>query len=127
MQSNVFLRLGSASAFLAVMLGAFGAHGLKTVLTPEMLSVWQTGVSYQMWHAMGLVLIALLQQSSPFAKLLHWAGCLMSAGIVLFSGSLYSLALTQIKALGIITPIGGVCFLSAWCLIFFYSLKKRLP
>ena len=105
--------------------GAFGAHGLKAIISPEMLVVYQTGVTYQMWHALGLILIALLQQQSPTAKLLTWAAYLMLMGIVLFSGSLYALAILDIKALGMITPFGGVCFLIAWLLVAVYAVKKK--
>lgn len=119
-----FLSFGAAAAGLAVGLGAFGAHGLKTVLSAEMLAVWQTAVTYQMWHALALILVALLLQNRN-DKLLHRAGWLFIAGIALFSGSLYGLALSNLKWLGMITPIGGVCFLAAWSLITFSSLKKH--
>ena len=123
MQQTLFL--GAICALTGVAFGAFGAHSLKTIISPEMLTVYQTGVSYQMWHALGLILVALLQQPSPSAKLLSWAGNLMFTGIVLFSGSLYALAILDIKALGIITPFGGVCFLSAWLLVAVYAIKKK--
>ncbi|MFI3218438.1 MAG: DUF423 domain-containing protein [Methylococcales bacterium] len=123
MQTTLFL--GALCAFTGVAFGAFGAHGLKTIISPEMLVVYQTGVTYQMWHALGLITIALLQQSSPAAKLLIWAANLMFIGIVLFSGSLYALAILDIKALGMITPFGGVCFLIAWGLVAVYAVKKK--
>ena len=119
------LLLGALCAFTGVAFGAFGAHGLKAIISPEMLVVYQTGVTYQMWHALGLITIALLQQSSPAAKLLIWASNLMFIGILLFSGSLYALAILDIKALGIITPFGGVCFLIAWVLVAVYAVKKK--
>jgi uncharacterized membrane protein YgdD (TMEM256/DUF423 family) len=119
------LLLGALSALTGVAFGAFGAHGLKTIISPEMLAVYQTGVTYQMWHALGLILVALLQQPSPTAKLLTAATYLMFTGIVLFSGSLYALAILDIKALGMITPFGGVCFLIAWLLIAVYAVKKK--
>lgn len=123
MQQTLFL--GALCALTGVAFGAFGAHGLKAMLSPEMLAVYQTGVTYQMWHALGLILLALLQQQSPTAKLLSWASRLMFTGIVLFSGSLYALAILDIKELGIITPFGGVCFLSAWLLVAVYAVKKK--
>ena len=123
MQTTLFL--GALCAFTGVAFGAFGAHGLKAILSPEMLTVYQTGVTYQMWHALGLILVALLQQSSPTAKLLIWASHLMFIGILLFSGSLYALAILDIKALGIITPFGGGCFLIAWVLVAVYAVKKK--
>ena len=122
-----FLSFGTASAGLAVGFGAFGAHGLKAVLSADMLAVWQTGVNYQMWHSLGLILVSLLLQSAPNAKQLHWAGGLMLLGMVLFSGSLYGLALTQLNSLGIITPLGGICFLAAWSLVTLFSLTKHQP
>lgn len=122
MKTN-FLFLGALSACIGVGMGAFGAHGLKTLLSPEMLAVYQTGVTYQMWHALGLIGIALLIRQTPESGLLHWAGWLMFAGIALFSGSLYLLTLTQSRWLGMITPIGGVGFLTAWILIAVFALK----
>ena len=123
MQST--LLLGALSALTGVAFGAFGAHGLKTLLSTEMFTVYQTGVTYQMWHAIGLITIALLQQQNPDAKLLAWAGRLMFLGILLFSGSLYALAILDIKALGMITPFGGVCFLIAWLLVAVYAVKQK--
>ncbi|MDO9268558.1 MAG: DUF423 domain-containing protein [Methylobacter sp.] len=117
----VFLLLGALSALIGVGMGAFGAHGLKAVISPEMLTVYQTGVTYQMWHALGLIGVALLHQQMPGSKLLHWAGWLMFAGILLFSGSLYALALLNHTWLGMITPFGGVCFLTAWLLIALFA------
>ncbi|MDP2903883.1 MAG: DUF423 domain-containing protein [Methylovulum sp.] len=120
-----FLLLGALSALTGIGLGAFGAHGLKAILTPELLAVYQTGVTYQMWHALGLILIALLCQHAPASKLLDWAGGLMFAGILMFSGSLYLLALLNQKWLGMITPIGGVSFLTAWLLIAIFATQAR--
>ena len=116
--------LAALSAFTGVALGAFGAHGLRKLLTPEMLQVYKTGVDYQMWHALALGLIATWVSQAQPSKLLHWAGCLMFAGIVLFSGSLYLLAVSNIKWLGMITPIGGVAFLGAWLLVIIFALNK---
>jgi uncharacterized membrane protein YgdD (TMEM256/DUF423 family) len=121
--ASIFLLLGALSAFTGVGFGAFGAHGLKTVISSEMLAVYQTGVSYQMWHALGLIGIALLHQQTPSSKLLHWAGCFMFSGILLFSGSLYSLAIFNLTGLGMITPFGGLCFLTAWLLITIFAAK----
>lgn len=119
-----FLLLGALSALIGVGMGAFGAHGLKTVISPEMLAVYQTGVTYQMYHALGLIGIALINQQAPDSKLLHWAGRLMFTGILLFSGSLYLLVFLNLKWLGMITPIGGVCFLTAWLLITIFAAKN---
>ncbi len=118
---SIFLSLGALSALIGVGMGAFGAHGLKTIISPEMLTVYQTGVTYQMYHALGLIGVALIHRQAPGSKLLHWAGWLMFAGILLFSGSLYALALLNHTWLGIITPFGGVCFLAAWLLIALFA------
>lgn len=109
--SSPLLLLGSINAFLAVALGAFGAHGLKSVLTSEALQTWNTAVQYHFFHALGLLVIALLVEKLPGALTAGW---IMLAGIVLFSGSLYVLSVSGIKILGAITPFGGVCFLVAW-------------
>lgn len=121
---SVFLFLGTTCAFLGVVFGAFGAHSLKTAISPELLAVYQTGVTYQMWHAFGLIAIALMQQHDAQSKLLKWAGALMFLGIVLFSGSLYLLAILDLPTLGKITPLGGVSFLIAWSLLIIFSGKK---
>jgi uncharacterized membrane protein YgdD (TMEM256/DUF423 family) len=119
-----FLFLGAMSAFFGVGLGAFGAHGLKTLLTPDMLAIYQTGVQYHLWHALGLIAIAVVRQQAPCSKLLAWSGGFMFAGILIFSGSLYLLAVLNQRWLGMITPIGGVCFLTAWLLLAIFALKK---
>lgn len=102
--------------FVAVAAGAFGAHGLRGILSPEMLSVWHTSVMYHLIHGLGLLLIAALMPRLGEAALSK-AGTLMLTGIVLFSGSLYLLALTDLKLIGIITPFGGVAFLVSWAWI----------
>lgn len=99
---------GSIAALLAVVFGAFGAHALKARVTPDLLAVFQTGVQYHFYHALGLILVGILAASLPAA------GWLMLAGIVIFSGSLYVMALTGQRWLGMITPIGGVAFIFAW-------------
>jgi uncharacterized membrane protein YgdD (TMEM256/DUF423 family) len=121
---SVFLFLGALSALIGVGMGAFGAHGLKSIISPEMLAVYQTGVTYQMWHALGLIGIAAIHQQAPASKLLRWAGWLMFIGILLFSGSLYLLVLLNLNWLGMITPIGGVSFLTAWLLITVFAAKN---
>jgi uncharacterized membrane protein YgdD (TMEM256/DUF423 family) len=121
---SCFLLLGAISALIGVGMGAFGAHGLKAVLSPELLTVYQTGVTYQMWHALGLIGIAFMRQQVPQSRLLLWAGWLMFIGILIFSGSLYLLALLNLKWLGMITPLGGVNFIIAWLLIAIFAAKK---
>jgi len=116
---------GAVYAFLSVAIGAFGAHALKSVLTEQYAKVWETGVQYQMFHAIGLIVIGILMSKSLIgpSSLLSRAGILMFIGVILFSGSLYVLAITQIKVLGAITPIGGVLFLVAWLLVILAALK----
>ncbi len=101
-------------AFLAVALGAFGAHGLKHLISPQALALWHTAVQYQMFHALALLLIGLLARFLPDSRMPGRAARAMIAGIVLFSGSLYALALTGIGKLGMITPFGGMAFLLGW-------------
>ena len=100
-----------------VALGAFGAHGLKSKVVPEMLTVWNTAVQYHLAHALGLLLIGILYHLMPDASLIKVAGWAILLGIILFSGSLYVLVLTGVKPLGIITPLGGVAFLIGWLLL----------
>jgi len=114
---KLFILLGSLNALIGVALGAFGAHGLKTKVAPDMLTVWNTAVQYHLIHALGLLLIGILYHLMPDAPLIKTAGWSILLGIVLFSGSLYALVLTGIKPLGIITPFGGVAFLLGWLLI----------
>jgi uncharacterized membrane protein YgdD (TMEM256/DUF423 family) len=114
---KIFVIVGSLSAFLGVALGAFGAHGLKTKITPDMLTVWQTGVQYHLIHALGLILIGILCHLMPDAALARTAGWLLVAGSILFSGSLYVMVLTGVRALGMVTPLGGVAFLAGWLLL----------
>ncbi len=113
-------RLGAAAMFLAVALGAFGAHGLRQRLTPEMLSVFEVGVRYHVYHAFALFAVAWISIRNP-GTLAQTSGWAFVVGIVLFSGSLYLLALTGTKWLGAITPLGGVAFLVGWVLLFLAS------
>jgi uncharacterized membrane protein YgdD (TMEM256/DUF423 family) len=118
---KTFLLLGAVAAFLAVAFGAFGAHGLRGRLTPEMLAVFQTGVQYHMYHALGLILVAgIMGRMSGW--LVQTAGWCFVAGIVLFSGSLYLLAITGVTILGAITPIGGLFFLIGWAFLAFAAI-----
>jgi uncharacterized membrane protein YgdD (TMEM256/DUF423 family) len=114
---KTFVVLGSLSAFAGVALGAFGAHGLKTRVTPEMLTVWQTGVLYHLIHAVGLLLVGILSYLMPESAMVRNAGWAISVGILLFSGSLYALVLSGVKPLGMITPFGGIAFLVGWLLL----------
>ncbi|TMH71046.1 MAG: DUF423 domain-containing protein [Betaproteobacteria bacterium] len=114
--AKLFLTAGGLAALAAVVLGAFGAHALKSRLSAEMLALWHTGVEYHVYHALGLLAVGLVATQLPESALLKWSGWLMLAGIVLFSGSLYALALSGERWLGAITPIGGLGFLAAWAL-----------
>lgn len=122
---SFYILIGAILAFLAVAFGAFGAHALKDVLTDHYATVYETAVQYQMFHAVGLILIGILMSKSLFGPipLLSRAGMIMLIGTIVFSGSLYVLAVTQIKVLGAITPIGGVLFLIAWVLVMFAAVK----
>ncbi len=113
---KTFLLLGALFGFIGVALGAFGAHGLRGRLSPEMLAVFETGVRYQMYHTLAL-LVAGLVAARFGGWLVHAAGWFFVAGIVLFSGSLYVLALTGVTVLGAITPFGGLAFLIGWALL----------
>ncbi|MTT30941.1 DUF423 domain-containing protein [Terrilactibacillus sp. BCM23-1] len=122
---KLFIVLGAIFSFLSVAFGAFGAHILKEKLSEHALSIFQTGVQYQMMHALGLILIGILASkviNGP-SQSLHWAGILMALGIVVFSGSLYVLSTTGIGILGAITPIGGVLFLISWFLVILAFLR----
>jgi len=110
---KTFMLIGSVAALIGVGFGAFGAHGLRGRLSPEMLAVFETGVRYQMYHAFALLITALALARFD-GWLLRTAGWLFTAGIVLFSGSLYALALSGVTVLGAITPLGGVAFLAGW-------------
>lgn len=109
-----FLISGAVAMALAVALGAFGAHGLKSRLTEEMLTIFETGIQYHFYHAIGLLILGLVAQYLPDSGLLEWSGWLMIFGIIIFSGSLYILSITGSRWLGAITPIGGLCFIASW-------------
>lgn len=120
-----FLIAGALNALLSVAFGAFGAHLLEGRVADKYLDTWQTAVQYQMFHSIGLMVVAILMSSSLLGSLgsLNWAGYLMLAGIIIFSGSLYVLSLTGISVLGAITPIGGVAFIAAWVMIVIAAVK----
>jgi uncharacterized membrane protein YgdD (TMEM256/DUF423 family) len=110
------VRLGALAMAFGVALGAFGAHGLRDRLTPDLLAVYETGVRYHLVHALGLFVAAWLAGEDE-TRTARIAGLLLVVGILLFSGSLYLLALTGVRALGAITPFGGIAWLAAWVLI----------
>jgi uncharacterized membrane protein YgdD (TMEM256/DUF423 family) len=120
---RLFFLFGAISAFVAVAAGAFGAHGLKSRLSAEMLAIFETGVRYQMFHAIGLFVAAWAASRYPGAAA-NWSGWLFVAGTILFSGSLYALSLTEIRWLGAITPLGGLAFLAGWLCLAWACLKN---
>lgn len=122
--AKIFLFSGSAAAFLGVALGAFGAHALKSKLSAEMLAIYQTGVHYHLVHALGLILVGILAERTGNSALVSWAGWLLLAGIIIFSGSLYALSISGVRALGAITPIGGLSFLAGWALLAVAALRQ---
>ncbi len=115
------LLAGSIFAFFAVAFGAFGAHGLKNILDEYSLGIWQTAVSYQFLHALGLVFLSTLEKN----PLLQWVSRFFCLGIFFFSGSLYLLALTGTKWLGAITPLGGLLFLLGWVFMAIFAWKRK--
>lgn len=118
---RTFLLVGALSGFFAVALGAFGAHGLRARLSADMLTVFETGVRYHMYHTLALLAIAAAIARLGDARLLVVAGWLFTGGIVVFSGSLYLLAVTGTASLGAVTPIGGVLFLAGWAALALFA------
>jgi uncharacterized membrane protein YgdD (TMEM256/DUF423 family) len=123
--SRQALSLAVINGFLVVTFGAFGAHVLEEKISADMLDVFNTGVQYHMFHVVALIATALLGVVSEKAGKLFWCNALFLAGIILFSGSLYVLALTGITWLGMITPVGGVAFLGGWVLLFIEITSVR--
>lgn len=123
--ARTFLFLGSLAAGLAVMMGAFGAHAFRAHIGPELISAYRTGVEYHFYHALGLLAVALAAHRLPSSRFIRWAGWSMLLGIVLFSGSLYGLALSGTGWLGAVTPFGGLAFLIGWALLAFGAVKGR--
>lgn len=121
--AQLALLTGAAYGFLGVAFGAFGAHALKARLSAEMLSVWKTAVEYQLYHALALLLVGLIATQRPSIAISNAALC-FAVGVLMFSGSLYVLALSGVRWLGAITPLGGVLLLIAWALLFWAVLKQ---
>ncbi len=111
--NRLFVASGAVLLAIAVSLGAFGAHALRARLSPEMMQVYKTGIEYHFYHALGLLLVGLLGKYLQSAWY-QWSGWLLMGGVVIFSGSLYLLAVTGTRGLGVITPLGGLAFLSGW-------------
>ncbi|MBE7526440.1 MAG: DUF423 domain-containing protein [Burkholderiales bacterium] len=123
--SRIFLALGAVNAFLCVALGALGSHGLKSVLTANMLANFQIGVQYHFYHAIGMRLVGLTMERLPQVRALKFSGMLMMAGIVLFSGTLYIVSLTGWRGMGIVAPLGGSSFMVGWLLLAYAVWKNK--
>ena len=119
---RLWIGLGALYGFLAVALGAFGAHALKARLSADMLAVWRTVVEYHFYHALALLMLGLVARQMP-SPAINAGGVCFAAGVLLFSGSLYALALSGIRVLGAITPLGGLLFLAGWALLGYAVLK----
>jgi len=124
--TKLLLILAAANGFIAVSLGAFGAHGLEQMLTEDSLDTFQTGVEYHMYHSLALIGTATLAIQFPKEKLLRLSGFLFLLGILFFSGSLYTLVLSEFRWLGAITPVGGVFFLAAWAGLLRCAFKLKI-
>jgi uncharacterized membrane protein YgdD (TMEM256/DUF423 family) len=121
---RTFLLIGSILGFLGVAFGAFGAHGLRSRVSADMLAVFETGVRYQMYHALAILVVAAAIGHLGSARLLVLAGWVFLAGVLLFSGSLYALALTGVGILGAVTPLGGVLFLVGWICLALFAIGR---
>jgi len=125
-----YLRIGALLGAIAVALGAFGAHGLKKIVPAETVTTFQTGVQYQMYHALALLAVAILFERFP-NKWVNWSAACFVVGIILFSGSLYLLIALKaadkagIEGIGIITPVGGIFFILGWLFLFIGVMKKN--
>ena len=128
MGANMWLFIGAVSGLISVAAGAFGAHGLRSRIAPDLLAVFETGARYQMYHALVLCVVGVLlaRAGSQTAWLFNLSGGLLVGGTVLFSGSLYLLALTGQRWMGAITPLGGLCFLAAWGTLAIAALRGTL-
>jgi uncharacterized membrane protein YgdD (TMEM256/DUF423 family) len=124
--AQLFITLAAFNGFLAVALGAFAAHGLSSRLSEQLLATFQTGVQYHMYHALALTGIGILSLHYPASTALRAGGYLFLAGMLIFSGSLYVLALSGIRWLGAITPIGGVAFLAGWGALAWFAWTETL-
>lgn len=123
---NLFLKLAAANGFLVVLLGAFGAHALENMVSPQSLNTWHTAVQYHMFHVGGFLAVSLAEKLFVKTPALYWSGISFLCGTLLFSGSLYLLALTNHRALGMVTPVGGVLFLLGWGLLFKGLLSRKV-
>jgi uncharacterized membrane protein YgdD (TMEM256/DUF423 family) len=122
--ARMSLAAAAIAGFLSVALGAFGAHGLKSVLSADMMQVYKTAVQYHQVHAVALLAVGVWQLVRP-SVVLNWAAVLLLSGILLFSGSLYAMAISGVRTLGMITPIGGLCWLVAWGAVCWAALAGK--
>lgn len=120
---KTFLMISGIGMFLGVLLGAFGAHGLRQKISPDMLSIWNTGVLYHMLHCLGLAIVGLSWKLVGENQWLTYSGWAMILGVLVFSGSLYILAVTGVRWMGAITPLGGLSFLIGW-LFYVFAIYK---
>ena len=122
--AKFWLALGALYGLLGVALGAFGAHALKARLTGELLPIWKTAVEYHFWHALALLAVGLLALQRP-AIALNVAGGAFALGVLIFSGSLYALALSGVRGLGAVTPVGGVLLIVGWAALLWAAVTGR--
>lgn len=122
---RTFFVLGAVISGLAVAAGAFGAHALRPVLPPEQMETFETAARYHMYHGLGLLAVAWAADRWPGSNLVRIAGWLLVTGMVLFSGSLYALAITRIRLLGMITPLGGLAFITGWALLAWTAARQK--
>jgi len=123
MNARSIIATGAVLMALAVVFGAFGAHIVQDMLTPDRFEVYKTGVEYHFYHALGLLLLGVISMKMPGNKWLTWSGYSLTAGILIFSGSLYVLTLTDTGWLGAVTPLGGVAFILGWIFLAVGVLK----
>ena len=124
--ANPLITMAAVNGLLAVMLGAFMSHSLEETITTELLTVFQTGVSYHMYHSLAALAVGILSHIFPKVRLLKFSAYSFLLGIVFFSGSLYLLALTELPLIGMITPIGGTFFIFGWIMLCIFGAKKHL-
>lgn len=123
MTARLCVLAGAIALALGVAFGAFGAHAVKGRISAESFAIYQTAVQYHFWHALGLLGVGVLMAQWPTAHSLAWSAWLLIAGMFLFSGSLYALALSGASWLGMLTPIGGMAFIAAWTIVAWVALK----
>ena len=124
--TNPLITMAAVNGLLAVMLGAFMSHSLEETITTELLTVFQTGVSYHMYHSLAALAVGILSHIFPKVRLLKFSAYSFLLGIVFFSGSLYLLTLTELPMIGLITPIGGAFFIFGWIMLCIFGAKKHL-